>query len=238
MKIDIYDYLDNYLKIIENRILNGETKSLKFNPTLLRQAVMKEMEQADEETGKIELPDNTEDIFSQAEERILEYIKENSVDEVEKDIKAKSSQTPEAQNISIKIPQNLSWKECPIENGNIAFQCNCSKDHTLKLSELSATQSKTNKNLKKSEQVIHKGRTATGNIVAFIISIVIGVIISLASGRTGLVIAIIAVIIFLIIRKIFVRAFMDSLPVWIYICDHCHNKNYIASNGTEAFSGS
>jgi len=66
---------------------------------------------------------------------------------------------------------------------------------------------------------------------------VIGLIISLASGRTGPGIAIIAVIIFLIIRKIFVPAFMDSLPVWIYVCDHCHNKNYIASNGAEASIG-
>ena len=209
MKIDIYEYLENYLSIIEKRILNSKNKSQNINSALLHQAVMTQMERADEETEKIEIPDNKEDALNQAEERILNYLKENSVDET-KNEKMKNLQAPQADNISIKIPQNLSWKESQIENGNISFQCNCSKRHPLKLSEFSGTQSKTNKNLKKSEQVIHKGRTATGNIVAFIISIVIGGIISLASGRTGPGIAIIAVIIFLTIRKIFVPALQNT----------------------------
>ena len=70
MEIDIYEYMDNYLKVIEDRIIAKKEEISNFSAKLIHQAVMNEMKSADEETGKIEIPDNKEDALKQAEERI------------------------------------------------------------------------------------------------------------------------------------------------------------------------
>ena len=91
MEIDIYEYKDNYLEEIEKRIIDRKEKIPHFSAKLLHQAVMNEMNWADEETEKIEIPDNREEALKQAEERILEFMKDNIVVDSGGDLKTARS---------------------------------------------------------------------------------------------------------------------------------------------------
>jgi hypothetical protein len=139
---------------------------------------------------------------------------------------------------TIEVPNNLSWEETGIVEDTVSFDCAyCNAKQSLHKGQLVETKTNPDKGPTRSGQVIHKGRTVTGNVVAFIIALVIGLIISGVSGKTGTGIAIICVVIFLILRKILVPAFMDSLPIWIHECTNCKKKTYLASDGNNASIG-
>lgn len=85
MKIDMNEYMDNYLEEIEIRIIDKKGEIPYFNPKYLRQAVMNEMNLTDEETGTIEIPDDREEALKQAEVRILEFMKSSVEDEAKRE---------------------------------------------------------------------------------------------------------------------------------------------------------
>jgi len=136
------------------------------------------------------------------------------------------------------IPHNISWEDAQIIEDAVSFECtDCNVQQTLHIRLFTEAQPKQDKELTSSGRVIYQGRAITGNVVAFIVAAAVGCIISLAIGKTGTGIAIIAAVIFLVLRKILVPAFMDSLPVWIHECTNCRNKTYIASDGSKASIG-
>lgn len=238
MKIDMHEYMDNYLKEIEMCITDKKDEIPHFNPKYLRQAVMNEMNLADEETGTIEIPDDREEALKQAEERILEFIKSSFDDEAKREKPGPPKSAPHTIIKSHTIPQNISWGDAPIKENNVSFQCvGCGKEHELQKSVFTESQARSEEGLIQTDQVITYGRTAMGNVVAFIVAVVIGVIISLVMGKTSTTTPIISAVIFLILRKIFVPAFMDKLPIWIYECGQCRNKSFIASNGNSVAIG-
>jgi len=238
MEIDIYEYIDNYLKEIEKRIIARKEKIPHFSSKLLHQAVMNQMARADEETGKIEIPDNKEEALKQAEERILEFMKDNIDVDSRGDLKTESSPNHNAATHTVKIPQNMSWEATQTEGDAVSFQCvSCSKNHNLQIGMFAEAQPRLDKGLIQTSQIINYGKTITGNVVAFIVAVVIGLIVSLAIGKTGTGIAIICAVLFLILRKILIPAFMDRLPIWAYECSHCRNKIYIASDGSKVSIG-
>ena len=238
MEIDIYEYMDNYLKVIEERIIAKKEEIPNFSAKLIHQAVMNEMKSAEEETGKIEIPDNKEDALKQAEERILKFLKDNIDIDSKGDIETDASLNHTTKTKTVKISQNLSWEATQTGGDDVSFKCvGCSKNHNLQIGLFANTQPKPDKGLIKTSQFINIGTTIAGNVVAFIVAVVLGTIISLVSGKIGVGIAIIAAVIFLILRKIFIPTFLDRLPVWAYECSHCRNKIFIASDGSKVFIG-
>ncbi|MDA8169403.1 MAG: hypothetical protein M0Z59_06860 [Nitrospiraceae bacterium] len=77
MKIDVNDYRQNYLREVEERITAKKGSIPQFSSQGLHEAIMTELNRANEETWLIEIPDNREQALKEAEDRILESMKEN-----------------------------------------------------------------------------------------------------------------------------------------------------------------
>ena len=238
MEVDIHEYIDNYLKEIEKQIIVRKDKIPHFSSKFLHQAVLNEMTQADAEAGKIEIPDNREKALKQAEERILEFMNDNIDLDSREDLKTESSPNHNTATHTVKIPHNMSWEVTQTGGDAVSFLCvGCNKRHNLQIGLFAKAQPRPDKSPILTSQVINIGKTITGNVIAFIVALVAGLIISLASGKSGTGIAIICAAIFLILRKILVPVFMDRLPIWVHECNNCRNKIYIASDGNKVSIG-
>jgi len=77
MKIDVNEYRDKYLKVVEERIIAKKDKVPNFSSQGLHAAIMSEMNRADKETWEVEVPENMEQALKEAEERIIENMKKN-----------------------------------------------------------------------------------------------------------------------------------------------------------------
>jgi hypothetical protein len=239
MEIDVYEYKDKYLEEVEKRIVDRKEEIPYFDSKLLHQAVINEMAAADEETETIEISDNKEEALKQAESRLLEFMEKNFVYvEAKVDSTADSSKNQDADPRAVKIPQNISWEPVQTEGETFSFPCSgCSKEHSLQTNLFSTPPPDSETGLVKTDRFITYGKTIKGNVVSFVIALFIGMIISWVIGKTGTGIAIISAVIFLILRKILIPAFMDTLSVWTFECSHCHSKNYFAPDGSSLYIG-
>jgi hypothetical protein len=239
MEINVYEYKDEYLEEIQKRIIDRKEEIKYFNLNLLRQAVINEMAAADEETETIEISDNKEEALKKAETRILEFMEKNFVAvETKGDSITGTSQNQDAAFRTAKIPQNISWDPVQTEEGTFSFSCSgCSQEHSLQRNLFSTPLPDSKTGLVNTGRFINYGRTIKGNVVSFVIAILIGLIISWVIGKTGTGIALISAVIFLILRKILIPAFMDALSIWTFECSYCHSKNYFASDGNNLYIG-
>ena len=154
------------------------------------------------------------------------------------DIKTESSPNHDTDTHIVEIPHNMSWEDTQLVGRAVSFLCvSCNNRQNLQIGLFAKDQPRHDKGPIQTSQVINYGKTITGNVVAFIVALVVGLIISLASGKTGTGIAIIYAAIFLILRKILVPTFMDKLPIWVHECSNCRNKIYIASDGNNVSIG-
>lgn len=165
--------------------------------------------------------------------------------EFEKHVTPKPSETSpykhsEADEKPATIPGEIMWKKAGVHNGSVHFTCpSCSKPCVLKVALFNQSQTGVSSNdqqdrLSKTVDTIRWGKTAPGNIVAFVTAMLIGV---LAAAVLGVAAPFVAAIVFMIIRKRLIYAFMKTMPVWRYRCDACDNKIAIACDGIEAAIG-
>ncbi|MDA8388885.1 MAG: hypothetical protein M0Z58_09535 [Nitrospiraceae bacterium] len=77
MKIDVNEYRQKYLKQVEERIMAKKDTIPNFTTQGLHAAIMTELNQADDETWLVEVPDDKEKALKQAEDRILHSMEEN-----------------------------------------------------------------------------------------------------------------------------------------------------------------
>lgn len=77
MKIDVTVYRERYLKEVEERIMAKKERVPNFTTQNLHEAVMSELNRADEATWEVEIPDDRERALSEAEKRIIDHMREN-----------------------------------------------------------------------------------------------------------------------------------------------------------------
>ena len=77
MKIDVNEYRQKYLKEVEDRILAKKDTIAHFTSQNLHEAIMTELNRADEETWLVEVPDDKQQALKEAEERVLRSMSEN-----------------------------------------------------------------------------------------------------------------------------------------------------------------
>lgn len=77
MKIDINDYRQNYLREVEERMMARKDDIPNFSTQGLHEAIMTELNRADEETWLVEIPDDKQQALKEAEARIINSMKEN-----------------------------------------------------------------------------------------------------------------------------------------------------------------
>ncbi len=77
MKIDVNEYRQNYLKEVEERLMARKDSIPNFSTQGLHDAIMTEMNRADQETWLVEIPDDKQQALKEAEERIVAWMKEN-----------------------------------------------------------------------------------------------------------------------------------------------------------------
>ncbi len=75
--VDVLYYRDNYLKEVEKHLMDRKNEIPHFTSHNLHEAIMEEMNRADEETWEIEIPDDMDKAVHEAEVRIIETLKHN-----------------------------------------------------------------------------------------------------------------------------------------------------------------
>lgn len=76
-RLDVEEYRRNYLKAVEERLMAKRDKIPHFTTQALHEALMAELNRADEGTWEVEVPDNREQALREAEERMMESLKKN-----------------------------------------------------------------------------------------------------------------------------------------------------------------
>lgn len=76
-RMDVNEYRNTYLREVEERILAKKDQVPHYSSQNLHEAIMTEMNRADEETWQIEVPDDKEQALKEAEDRIIESMKQN-----------------------------------------------------------------------------------------------------------------------------------------------------------------
>jgi hypothetical protein len=74
-RIDVEEYRRMYLKEVQDRIMAKKDSVPNFTTKLLNDAILAEMNRADEETWEVEVPDDREQALKEAEDRIIEIMK-------------------------------------------------------------------------------------------------------------------------------------------------------------------
>lgn len=77
MKIDVEEYRNKYLKKVEERIMAKKDSVPHFTTQNLHEAIMTEMNRADEDTWMVDIPDDPEKALKEAEDRIIHSMAEN-----------------------------------------------------------------------------------------------------------------------------------------------------------------
>ncbi len=77
MKIDVNEYRQDYLKEVEERITARKGDIPGFSTQGLHDAIMTELNRADQETWLVEIPGDRQQAMKEAEERIIAWMKEN-----------------------------------------------------------------------------------------------------------------------------------------------------------------
>lgn len=76
-RLDVEEYRRNYLKVVEERIISKKDSVPNYTTKNLHDAIMTELNRADEGTWEIEVPDDKEKALKEAEARIIETMKKN-----------------------------------------------------------------------------------------------------------------------------------------------------------------
>jgi hypothetical protein len=76
-KLDVEEYRKNYLRIVEERLMARRDSIPHFTTQNLHEALMAELNRADEETWEVEIPDDREKALKDAEERMIETMRKN-----------------------------------------------------------------------------------------------------------------------------------------------------------------
>jgi hypothetical protein len=76
-KLDVQEYRDKYLKVVEERLMAKKDSIPHFTTHNLHEALMTELNRADEDTWEVEVPDDREKALKEAEERMVETMKKN-----------------------------------------------------------------------------------------------------------------------------------------------------------------
>ncbi|MDA8088881.1 MAG: hypothetical protein M0Z61_01475 [Nitrospiraceae bacterium] len=77
MQIDVNEYRENYLRAVEERVMAKKDSIPHFSTQGLHDAIMTELNRADEETWKVEVPEDKQQALKEAEERVINWMKEN-----------------------------------------------------------------------------------------------------------------------------------------------------------------
>jgi hypothetical protein len=76
-RIDVDEYREKYLKLVEERIMAKKESVPHYTSHNLHEALMTELNRADEDTWEVEVPEDKEQALKEAEERIVETMKKN-----------------------------------------------------------------------------------------------------------------------------------------------------------------
>jgi hypothetical protein len=76
-KLDVETYRKMYLKEVEERIMSHKDNVPNFTTRNLHDAIMSELNRADEDTWEVDVPDDKEQALKEAEARIIETMKSN-----------------------------------------------------------------------------------------------------------------------------------------------------------------
>lgn len=77
MRIQVNEYKEKYLREVEARLVAKKNAIPHFTMNALNEAMLTEMNRADEETWEIEVPGNREQALREAEARMIETMKKN-----------------------------------------------------------------------------------------------------------------------------------------------------------------
>lgn len=75
--LDVQAYRDMYLKEVEDRITNHKDDVPNFSTKNLHDAIITEMNRADDTSWEVEVPDDREQALKEAEQRIINTMKLN-----------------------------------------------------------------------------------------------------------------------------------------------------------------
>jgi predicted RNA-binding Zn-ribbon protein involved in translation (DUF1610 family) len=145
----------------------------------------------------------------------------------------------ETNKTQIGVPGYLSWKQCPVTEGKISFECpKCKETHRLQNILFSSQSAKPTEGLMPTSEYIICNNQSVGILfLTFVVVITIGVILALIVGEVHFWITIVCVVIWKILRPIFITMFSKKLPVWAFECKNCGNRIFIASDGTAVAIG-
>jgi hypothetical protein len=76
-RLDVETYRSQYLRIVEERLMAKKDSIPHFTTQNLHEALMSELNRADEETWEIEVPEDREQALKEAEDRMIESMKRN-----------------------------------------------------------------------------------------------------------------------------------------------------------------
>lgn len=76
-RIDVTQYREQYLREVEDRIIAKKASIPNFTSKNLNDALLTELNRADEETWEVEIPEDREQAIKEAEQRIIETMKRN-----------------------------------------------------------------------------------------------------------------------------------------------------------------
>jgi hypothetical protein len=74
-RVDVEQYRRMYLKEVQDRIIAKKDSVPNYSSKLLNDAILAELNRADEDTWEVEVPDDREQAMKEAEERIIEIMK-------------------------------------------------------------------------------------------------------------------------------------------------------------------
>jgi hypothetical protein len=76
-RIDIESYRKLYLKPVEEKLIGMREKIPHFTTQLLEDAIRTELNRANPDTWEVEVPEDKQRAMKEAEDRILEFMKDN-----------------------------------------------------------------------------------------------------------------------------------------------------------------
>jgi len=140
----------------------------------------------------------------------------------------------ETNKTQIAVPGGLSWKQCSVTEGKISFECpKCKETHKLQTILFSSQSANPAECLMPTgEYIICDNKNMGILFLTFVVVITIGVILALIVGEVHFWITIVCVVIWKILRPIFITIFSKKIPIWAFECRNCGNKIFIASDGT------
>ena len=171
---------------------------------------------------------------SQSDKSELDTLAETQVNS---EIQGEIVTTKEINETEVDLSGEFSWREASVHEGIITFECpGCKKTHSLKTTLFSSQLPNPAVGLMPTSQEILWGKEIGSMVLAFVVAVTFGVFVAVLVGF-HIWIGIVCAVIFMILKPVFTPKFMNKLPVWIFKCNSCGKRTFIASDGTEAAIG-